>query len=122
MEIWRTIVDFPDYQISSMGRIKSMPRMCAAGKRMLSPRVMRFRDNNDGYQLVNLRLDGIQVTKAVHRLVAKAFLLEAHTDETVNHENGIRNDNRAENLTWMTLQENIQHAQDNDYAIAYQES
>jgi hypothetical protein len=120
MEIWRIIVDFPGYQVSNMGRVKSIPRKSANG-RSLRGKVLSPRTDRDGYKDVLLSVNGDHKRVFVHRMVARAFLLEAHTDETVNHENGIRDDNRAENLTWMTLQENIQHAQDNEYAIAYQQ-
>jgi hypothetical protein len=103
-----------------MGRVKSIPRKSANGK-SLRGKVMSARTDRDGYKDVLLSVDGVRKRVFVHRMVAKAFLREAHTDETVNHENGIRDDNCAENLTWMTIQENIKHAHDNDYAIAYQE-
>ena len=61
-----------------------------------------------GYQFVCLVVDGGRLQRYVHRLVAIAFLDDQK--EYVNHKNGIKTDNRVENLEWVTPTENMVHS------------
>jgi hypothetical protein len=67
------------------------------------------KDHGD-YRLVNLCKDGITKTHKVHRLIAQAFIANPYNKPEVNHKNGIRHDNRVENLEWCTCSENNLHA------------
>ena len=62
--------------------------------------------NNNGYMTVRIN----QIPKTVHRLVLMAFNKTDNKKLHVNHINGVKNDNRLENLEWVTSSENIKHA------------
>jgi hypothetical protein len=85
------------YKITDDGRVYS----CISQK-WLKPFVMR-----DGYLGVCLHKDGKQKTLKVHRLVAVAFVKNPHRKNVVNHLNEDKTDNRAENIEWSTVRENI---------------
>ena len=70
------------------------------------PTIMKPFTDKGGY----LRVKLLGETRKVHRLVAIAFIPNPENKPTVNHINGIRDDNRVENLEWATHSENKQHA------------
>ena len=100
-EKWKIIEGFPKYLISNKGRIKILST--------LEDKKVFVKD--DGYIATTL-VNGKQSYKYVHRLVAEAFVKNKHNKPQVNHINGIKGDNRAENLEWVTPSENIRHAID----------
>ena len=65
---------------------------------------------NKGYKGVELIVNGSKKWYLVHRLVATKYIPNPNNKITVNHKNGIKTDNRVENLEWCTIVENTLHA------------
>lgn len=99
MEIWKDIPGYEGlYRISNLGNVKSLK----FGKE----RILRPGKDNHNYLIVVLCKDGKHKTRLIHRLVAFAFIPKVEGKEFVDHINGIRDDNRIENLRWCTHREN----------------
>ena len=100
MDIYKDIVGYESlYRINRCGLIVSSYK----NKKTLKPAT-----DKDGYLRVTLVKDGTNKCHYVHRLVARTFI-EDNSIKQVNHKNGIKNDNRVDNLEWVTCQENIKH-------------
>lgn len=107
-EEWRPVKGYERrYEVSSLGRVKSLVRIvaCGSGFRRVPELIMLLEVHYKGYRRVMLGREHC----FVHRIVADAFLDEAHTTDVVNHKNGDKTDNRVENLEWATFKENTQH-------------
>ncbi len=66
--------------------------------------------DKDGYLYVFMKIDGKRVKRLSHRVVLSCFVQMTKERNQVNHKNGIRDDNRLENLEWCTAQENVCHS------------
>lgn len=101
-EICRIIEDYNEvYTISTEGVVRNIKRGW-----IVKPRLRKM-----GYYEIGLSKDKKQIKYFVHRLVAKAFIGTPSDDKLiVNHKNGIKTDNRVENLEWCTRVENTLHS------------
>jgi hypothetical protein len=105
-EIFKDVKGFEGlYQVSNLGRLRSLgnsqKRKCKIRKPFNTIR---------GYPYIRLHKKNKRTGSTIHRLVANAFIPNPENKATVNHINGIKTDNRVENLEWNTYKENVQHS------------
>ena len=104
-EIWKTIEGYEKYQISNYGNVRHLDfhrqRYCNTIKQNKKP---------NGYKRVILSKEGITRSLYVHRLVASAFIPNQENKRCVNHKDGNRENNRVDNLEWVTHSENSIHS------------
>ena len=105
MENWQEINANPNYIVSDAGRCRR--------KGSDNDHSMRMKK---GYLVTDLYEHGKRKTERVHRLVAEAFVPNPDGKPEVNHKDGNRLNNRADNLEWCTKKENCRHAWDNGLA------
>lgn len=121
MEIWKTITERGiTLEISSEGRVRVPSRTHSYtrvrdGKTQTITRQRKATEiapqqHHTGYQEIGFRIDRERARFLVHRLVAIAFVDGYEPGLCVNHINGIKTDNRADNLEWVSVARNTKHA------------
>lgn len=119
MEVWKDIENYPGYQVSNKGRVRTHNKTSYTKKhgiRHWKNRILHFKscDKKTGYR-VDLWKNGKPKTFLVCRLVATTFLEDLiDTTMTVNHKDGNRLNNNVENLEWLSREDNIRHAFETD--------
>ena len=109
IEEWKDIEGFEGfYQVSNLGRVKSLGGWCGTAKRKEKIRATHL--THDGYVKVRLIHRGKDKTKRVHRLVAEAFIPNSENEETVNHLDGNKQNNVVSNLEWVNRTGQMLHA------------
>lgn len=98
-ERWKNVDGFENYLVSNKGRVMNSK----TGK------ILRPYDSH-GYEKVDLYRNGKRKKLKVHRLVAKAFVDNPQHLDTVNHLDEVKGNNRADNLEWLSLGDNIRYS------------
>lgn len=110
-EIWKDIEGYEGlYQISNLGRVKSLERYRKGKHEALTfcrERILVDRVGKNGYRQICLCKNNIKKLLLVHRLVAKAHVPNEMNLPYVDHINGVRTDNKSINLRWCTAKENL---------------
>jgi hypothetical protein len=112
---WAAVPEFEGlYEVSTQGEVRRIARAARRGEGhgggARIGRILKPQKAPGGYQVVQLWRDGRPTMRLVHVLVASAFHGRPLPGMEVNHKNGIKTDNCASNLEWMTRSDNLKHA------------
>lgn len=102
MEEWRPIKDFPEYEVSNLGRVKSLNYNHTGKERLLKQGLSKT-----GYYRVVLFQGNRKRYSSIHLLVAETFLEKPLNATQVDHIDRNKNNNSLINLRWVTCQENL---------------
>lgn len=105
MEKWKQNKTYPNYEVSTKGKIRNIK----------TGRILKTRINSRGYEQVCLHTNNIQHTKKIHRLVASTYLQDDTNDINydmldINHKDGNKLNNSVDNLEYCSRKYNLEHA------------
>ena len=109
-EVWKDVVDYEGYyQVSNKGRVMSLS--LRNGRKVIKRnKILNQTLNTKGYLKTNFSVENKIKTIRTHRIVGITFIPNLLNKPEINHINGIKTDNRVENLEWVTHQENCEHS------------
>lgn len=112
-EVWKDIPGYDGlYQCSNLGRFRAPAKIENSDRRycVRKEKILKATYEGNGYLQIGLAIEKKQVRFLAHRLIAAAFIPTVEGKDFVNHINGIKDDNRVENLEWVTKSENTIHS------------
>jgi hypothetical protein len=111
IEIYKDVVGYEGiYQVSNLGNVKRVLISWGVKGRDSNNYVIKAFINSSGYYRVGLTKNNKHSNHFIHRLVAKAFIENKNNYPIINHINGIKTDNKVDNLEWCTASQNVRHA------------
>jgi hypothetical protein len=117
VEEWKDVKGFEGlYQISNMGRVKSLARYKKnnrGSRSLIGETILKQSKNNRGYCRIYLCKDAHKKAFSVHRLVADAFVPNPNNFTEVNHKDEDKQNNCADNLEWCDSNYNINYGTHN---------
>ena len=108
-EIWKPIPNYPNYMVSSNGRVKSLNYRGTNKEKILKPSL-----NTNGYYQISLCQNGKPTKHKVHRLVAYTFLPNPNNYPHVNHKDEDKTNNAVNNLEWCDVKYNNNYGTHNE--------
>lgn len=113
-EIWKEITGYEGYfEVSNLGNFRSKDRVIkykTSGYRNYPGKTLKTEVIEEGYKRITLMKEAKKTRYMCHRLVAQEFVPNPENKPFINHKNGDKGDNRAENLEWVTQEENENHS------------
>ena len=103
MEEWKTIPNYEEYQVSTLGRVKRLAyykNVCGGSKQYCEEKILKPQKRKRGYQAVMLSKNSKVKSFLVHRLVAMVFIPNPDNLPQVNHKDENTSNNRVDNLEW----------------------
>ena len=109
VEIWKSHPDIDKLEVSTLGRVRTLDRVVSGKNRtyLKKGHILKQRNAGNGYMLVHITINGKQVTKLVHRLVAQAFISNPDSLPEINHKDCDKTNNDVSNLEWCTRKYNV---------------
>lgn len=109
-EIWKDITGYEGiYQVSNLGRIKRIGNYSNQYTTWKSEKILKPKTHTNGYKTIILSKNNQKETFYIHRLVAKTFIPNPNNLPEINHKDGDKTKNYADNLEWCTRRENNIH-------------
>lgn len=111
-EVWKPVVGREsEYLVSNLGRVKGCRKLDGNGL-WRRERMLILSTTEDGYKRANFSFRCKAQSRAVHRIVYETFIGPIPDGFEINHKNGIRDDNRPENLEALTHSDNVKYSKE----------